>query len=140
MPHERQPSGPTPAPRIHGQRASFGGIQVRHSPSSSNHSTPMGSRGNTSERRNKIGDVSPLVRSREPTPQHSRQSSGNLGVSRLQPHSLEFNKPKRITDYPSESSDEDPIPDFPVEPCPIESDSDSDNGDYSKPEFEACIV
>ena len=71
----RDSDKPTPAPR---GRSSFGGqsggvIHVRHSPSSSNQSTPFGS-----AHRPNHSNHSPLVRSREHTPNHSRQSSGNL--------------------------------------------------------------
>ena len=93
---------PTPAPR---GRSSFGGqsggvIHVRHSPSSSNQSTPFGS-----AHRPNHSNHSPLVRSREHTPNHSRQSSGNL-LPRT-PNSRNhdgLSVPNRVTEYPPSSS------------------------------------
>jgi hypothetical protein len=124
---------PTPAPRgrssLRGQ--SGGVIHVRHSPSSSNQSTPFGS-----AHRPNHSNHSPLVRSREHTPNHSRQSSGNL-LPRT-PNSRNhdgLSVPNRVTEYPpSSSSDEDnPLPDhIPLIPIVSDPSSDSEN-DYSKP-------
>lgn len=152
-----QPDKPTPAPRVGRPSLPSAGqpglipnfINKRPSPHSSSHGSPAGSRGNTADRPPKVAQ-SPLIRSREITPTHSRQGSGPN--PRSPPAQYNIN-PTRIQQYPESSSGSDDdlvninsitphphhlIPQQPMfSPPPIDTDSCSDSeNDYSVPNRE----
>ena len=120
--HQRQSSGPpsyhqrsgsqptdkpTPAPRGRPSLPSAPGqsnpilLSKRQSPHSSGHGSPVGSRGNTGDRPAKVMQ-SPLIRSREVTPNHSRQNSGQSNLKSPPQFNME-----RIQQYPDSSSESD---------------------------------
>jgi len=113
---------PKPAPRL-----SQGPIiQVRHSPSSSNHSTPFGSLGNSVERV-KVSN-------------HSRQSSGQAYHSRgNSSHEISILQPNNYPDDSDSDNEPPPMPMMPnnalIDPMLHLSDdeSQSSESDYSTP-------
>ena len=98
---------PTPAPRVSLPGAMPSLLSKRGaSPHSSGHPSPAGtgSRGDTGERVAK-SNQSPLIRSREVTPNHSRQSSGQQAPPPFRSPPQPFPHPARIQSYPDSSSE-----------------------------------
>ena len=81
-------------------------LNKRPSPQSSGQPSPAGtgSRGNTGDRIPK-SNQSPLIRSREVTPNHSRQNSGQQAQAPFRSPPQPFPHPARIQSYPDSSSE-----------------------------------